>query len=140
MKGYYALNMSMVDWESFALEVCGGGCYLSFEWVLAKHGILSQQPDALTLATAGRSKKLKTSQKFIICHHLDADLIWGYSREGNILVAQKEKAFLDQAYLSLNGSVIFDISEMDLELLDKKILKKYLAKFNNRRLEKLVGW
>jgi predicted transcriptional regulator of viral defense system len=138
VRGYYAIDVSRVNWEAFAAEICGE-CYFSFEWALAGYGVLSQQPAAFTLATAGRSRKIKTSQNIIICRHLKQELFWGYRREGGILIAEKEKAFLDQAYLSLNGAAVFDPGEMNLDLLDKKILKKYLARFKNRRLEKLLA-
>ena len=45
---------------------------------------------------------------------------------------------LDLAYLSLNGYAKFDIEEMNLELLYKAKLKKYLKKNGYRKLYNLI--
>ncbi len=112
--------------------------YLSFEWVLARHNILSQKPANLTLTTAKRSRKIITPQNVIIYHHLQPKLFWGFVREENYLIAKPEKAFLDLAYLSLNGYAKFDVEEMNLELLNKVKLKKYLRKINYPKLNNLL--
>lgn len=136
-KGIYTLDISKISWENFAIEIYSPS-YLSFEWVLAKHNILSQKPVNLTLATAKRSRKIITPQNVIIYHHLQPKLFWGFVREENHLIAEAEKAFLDLAYLSLNGYAKFDTEEMNLELLDRTKLKKYLKKINYHRLNNLL--
>ena len=136
-KGVYTLDISKINWENFAVEMYSPS-YLSFEWALAKHNILSQKPVNLTLATSKRSRKIITPQNVIIYHHLQPKLFWGFIREENYLIAEPEKAFLDLAYLSLNGYAKFDIEEMNLELLDKVKLKKYLRKINYQRLNNLL--
>lgn len=136
-KGIYALDINKVDWENFSLDVYSPS-YLSFEWALAKYNILSQKPMNLTLATAKRSKKIITSQNIIIYHHLQPKLFWGFVKEENYLLAEPEKAFLDLAYLSLNGYAKFDIEEMNLSFLDKDKLKKYLKKINCLKLNNLI--
>jgi len=136
-KGVYTSDISMVNWENFAVETHSPS-YLSFEWALARHNILSQKPVNLTLATSKRSKKITTPQNIIIYHHLQPKLFWGFVKEDNYLLAEPEKAFLDLAYLSLNGYAKFDAEEMNLELLDKIKLKKYLKKINHKRLDDLL--
>ena len=93
-KGIYTLDISKINWESFAVEMYSPS-YLSFEWVLAKYNILNQKPINLTLATGKRSKKIITPQNIIIYHHLQPKLFWGFIREENYLTAEPEKAFLD---------------------------------------------
>lgn len=136
-KGIYTLDISKISWKSFAVEMHSPS-YLSFEWVLARHNILSQKPANLTLATAKRSRKIITPQNVIIYHHLQPKLFWGFVREENYLIAKPEKAFLDLAYLSLNGYAKFDVEEMNLELLNKVKLKKYLRKINYPKLNNLL--
>lgn len=138
VRGVYTNNPAMVDWEKFAQELYAPS-YLSFEWVLARAGVLSQKPYALTLATSLRTKTIETSWMTIIYHHIQPHLYWGSIQEHGIFVAEPEKAFLDLAYLSLRGYATLDPDEMDLTLLDCKKMKQYLRKFNNVQLNKRVN-
>lgn len=134
----YALPDAIINWEEVAIESYHPS-YLSFEWVLANHNILSQQPASLTLATLKRSKNLETCQNTIIYRHLQERLFWGYERKEKTLAAFPEKALIDLAYLSLNGYAKFDPEEMNLKLLNKNKIKQFLNKINNKKLTKLVN-
>jgi predicted transcriptional regulator of viral defense system len=136
-KGVYTLDASKINWEAFAGQIYSPS-YLSFEWALARHGVLSQQPANLTLATANRSRKITVADKVIIYHHIQPQLFWGYRREDNFWIAEPEKAFLDLAYLSINGYAKFDAEEMNLKILKKTRIKEYLKKFNNAKLNSLL--
>lgn len=137
-RGFYSLDAAKINWGKIALEIYGPG-YVSFESVLADHGILSQKPSNLTIATTKRSRKMETAGLLIFYRHINPELFWGFSNQDGILTATPEKAFLDLAYLSLNGYAHFDVEEMNLDLLDKKRLKEYLNKIDNRKLDKLVN-
>ncbi len=135
--GYYTLDLINVDLDVFALEYYAPS-YLSFEWALGYYGILSQQSHSITLATTRRGKSVDIENNMLIYRHIQKKHFWGFVKKDNILIAEPEKAFLDQAYLSLNGAGIFDSEEMNLDILNKIKLKKYLKKFNDKRLEKLI--
>jgi len=137
-KGIYTQNNSQVNWEELVCRLYQPS-YLSFEWILAREGILSQQPYNLTLATANRSKQIKIGNKIATFHHLKPERFWGYYKKGNVLVAEKEKAFLDLAYLSLNGYAKFDPEEMNLSRLDKIKLSNYSNKFKSKKLNSLLA-
>jgi len=136
-KGYYCLDRAMVDWQKLALEIYAPS-YLSFEWALGQYDILSQKSYALTLATTKRAKQMEVGDIVISYRHLRSDLFFGYMLKDGYLVAEPEKAFLDLAYLSLNGYAKLDVEEMNLELLDKSRIKDYLKKFKDKRLSILV--
>ncbi len=136
-KGTYATDATKINWEQFAAENYQPS-YLSFEWALARHNILSQQPMSLTLATTRRSNKKNVLGKTIIYQHLQPKLFWGYFKEENYFIAEPEKDFLDLAYLSLNGYAKFDPEEMNLDFLDRKKVATYLKKFNSRRLNTIM--
>lgn len=137
VKGYYTADINSLSWESFAINVYRPS-YISFESGLNYHGILSQQTDTLTLATNKRKKELEVGETRIIYRHIKKELFWGYSGQDDFFIAEPEKAFLDLAYLSLNGYAKFDPEEMNLDLLDAKKTKRYLKNFSNRRLDNLV--
>lgn len=134
----YALNISNIDWDKLSCEIYAPS-YISFETALAYHNILSQQPLHLTLATPKRSKVISALDKNIIYHHLKRELFWGFYKINNILLADAEKAFLDQAYLSLNGYAKLDPGEMNLKLLNKAKLIKYCKKSKNKKLKKIIN-
>ncbi len=136
-KGYYCLDKSKVDWQKIALEIYAPS-YLSFEWALGQYGILSQKSYALTLATTKRAKQMEVGDINIIYRHIRQNLFFGYILKDGYLIAEPEKAFLDLAYLSLNGYAKFDAEEMNLKLLNSNKIKNYLKKFKNKRLEKLI--
>ena len=136
-KGIYAVDAFKIDWEQFAGETYSPS-YISFESALARYNILSQQPASIILATTRRGKIMELKEKTIIYRHIMPRLFWGYEREENRLIAEPEKAFLDLAYLSLNGYAKFDPEEMNFNFLNKKKTKIYLKKFNSTRLNRLM--
>jgi len=139
-RGYYAKNLPSTNMELFALEYIRPS-YLSFERALGYYGLLSQQSYALTLATTKRGKTVELkggSGELLVYRHLQKKHFWGFQKKGNILIAEPEKAFLDQAYLSLNGATILDLDEINLNNLNQNKLKKYLKQFADKRLERLI--
>lgn len=136
-RGYYCIDKTTVNWQKIALEVYAPS-YLSFEWALGQYDILSQKSYALTLATIKRAKQIEFDDVIANYRHLRKDLFFGYILKDGYLIAEPEKAFLDLAYLSLNGYAKFDAEEMNLELLNKNKIKKYLKKFKSNRLNKLI--
>lgn len=137
-RGYYCTDKSSVDWQKMALEIYAPS-YLSFEWALGQYDILSQKTYALTLATTKRAKQMELGDTIANYRHMREDLFFGYILQDGYLIAEPEKAFLDLAYLSLNGYAKFDAEEMNLKLLDKNKIKEYLKKFGSMRLNGLIG-
>jgi len=137
-RGIYTTNINQVNWENLSIEIYSPS-YISFEWALSYYNILSQKPLHLTLATTKRSKIIKTERKNIIYKHIQEKIFWGYLKQENFLIAKPEKAFLDLAYLSLNGYSKFDPEEMNLKGLKKNKIKEYLNKINNKKLTKLIN-
>jgi predicted transcriptional regulator of viral defense system len=135
--GLYAKDINSLPWENLAVNIYSPS-YISFESALNHYNILSQQSTQLTLATTKRRKDININDQIIIYRHIKSDLFWGYIKKDDYLIAEPEKAFLDLAYLSLNGYSHFDSEEMNLKLLDKKKIKGYLMKFNNSKLNNLI--
>ncbi len=134
----YTQNINNVPWENLAINIYSPS-YVSFESALSYYNILSQQTISLTLATKKRRKNINIHNQAIVYRHIRNDLFWGYIKKDDYLIAKPEKAFLDLAYISLNGYGHFDPEEMNLDLLDQEKIKKYLKKFNNKKLDKLIS-
>jgi predicted transcriptional regulator of viral defense system len=138
VRGLYTNRIAQIPWENLAVNIYHPS-YISFESALNYYNILSQQSSAITLATSKRRKEINIQGQIISYRHLRSQLFWGYTKKDDYLIAEAEKAFLDLAYLSLNGYAHFDSSEMNLELLNRKKLKNYLKRFNNKKLNKLIN-
>ncbi|MCF7820521.1 MAG: hypothetical protein K9M44_03580 [Candidatus Pacebacteria bacterium] len=138
VNGLYTKNINNISWENLAVNIYSPS-YVSFESALNYYNILSQQTVSLTLATNKRKKDINIHNYSIVYRHIKSDLFWGYIRKDDYLIAEPEKAFLDLAYLSLNGYGHFDPKEMDLNLLNKEKVKRYLKNFNNKKLAKLIN-
>ena len=128
---------SKIDIDQLACEIYAPS-YISFESALVAHNILSQQVLHLTLATTKQARPINILDTILNYHHLKEKLFWGYCQQTKAWLAEPEKALLDLAYLSLNGYAHFDPSEMNLNLLDQTKLKKYLARFENKKLDQLI--
>lgn len=129
----YTTDVNKLPWENLAINLYKPS-YISFEFALNHHQILSQQTSAITLATTKIRKEIAIGGERLVYRHLKKEMFWGYYREDNYLIADPEKAFLDLAYLSLNGYGHFDAEEMNLRLLNKNKIRKYLKKINHKRL------
>ena len=93
--------------------------YISFLTALNRHGILSQIPQSIQIATTGRSRLLKTTianYEFIQLSPtmFSAGIDWSKSKP-SYLIASAEKALLDTFYLSTRKSNRFSsLAELEL--------------------------
>ena len=103
--------------------------YVSFESALSYHGILSQFPYEITSATLGQTRSKKFNGKEYGYYHLKKSLFWGYIKNDNYLIADKEKALTDQLYLASKGIKKMHLEEYDLSLINIQSLKSYISRF-----------
>lgn len=103
--------------------------YLSFESALARHGILSQVPLALTFATPQRSRRLTLAGTLVEFHRLKPDVCFGYATTDGVYVAEPEKALLDQLYLVSRGRARLAVDALDLSPIDSARLRAYAKAF-----------
>jgi len=107
--------------------------YVSFETALNFWGVLSQFPYEITSATIKKTKLKKYKEKVFSYTHIDKKLFFGYEKINNFLIANKEKALLDQIYLVSKGIKKINFEELDFTKLKKKILKDYLSFYPKTR-------
>lgn len=128
MRGYYAINPTAIDWEEFAC-VLRQPSYISLEYALYHHGIIDQVAETLTLITTRKSRHIECCDKEVEYSHIREDLYFGYEVVGNTLIATKEKALLDMAYLVALSKRSFEFSKEMFDKVDQVLLEKYLEKF-----------
>lgn len=128
--------------------------YVSFLSALNRHGIISQIPQTIQIATTGRSRKLKTpiaNYEFIQLapNMFSAGIDWIPTHSLiDFLVASPEKALLDTIYLSTRrGKRFSSLPELDLtnnfskrnftQLLNQCVTDKRIKGAIQSSLEKL---
>jgi len=118
--------------------------YISMEYALSKHGILSQSTYTLTLITTKLPYIYKTKQTIYEYHQIGKSLFWGYKKEGTVLTAEVEKALLDLIYIRhiKNKELSFDgiaslTDDMSIDELYLEKLRKYSKKFSPKTREAL---
>lgn len=103
--------------------------YVSFESALSYYGMLSQFPYEVTSATLGQTRSKKFNGKQYGYYHLKKSLFWGYIKEDNYLIADKEKALADQLYLASKGIKKIHLEEYDLSLINMLKIKSYISRY-----------
>lgn len=113
--------------------------YLSLEYALSKHGILSQAVYTLTLVTTKLPYIYQTNQTTYEYHQINRSLFWGYQREGNVLTAEPEKALLDLIHIRCtntrkltNNELASLVDDMTVDDLNLKKLHQHSKKFSAR--------
>lgn len=124
---YYVNNHSINDLTK--ANIFYSPSYISFESALNIHGILSQLAYEITSATLKKTKSKKVDNVLYTYTHLKKSLYWGYYKNGDILIAEPEKALLDQLYLHSKGFKGQSIDEYDLARLNLSKLWQYTKKF-----------
>ena len=127
-RGIYEVIFSEGQMEEIANQLYWPS-YLSFETALARYGIMSQIPYTLTFATSRKSKKIILGGIEIEYRQIKKELFWGYRLQNKVLIAEPEKALLDQIYLFSLGKASVNFEEWDFRQLKKEKLFKFLKPY-----------
>jgi predicted transcriptional regulator of viral defense system len=103
--------------------------YLSFEYALAKTGILNLIPYTLTFATTRKTRRYTLRKQAVEFRQISTKLFFGYEMKDGINIALPEKAFLDEIYFVMRGRASLDFDEVDIKKLSIKALKELSRKF-----------
>ncbi len=127
-RGFYRASTRPAD-EAALANVLYRPSYLSFESALARHGILSQIPYAMTFATTRRSKRMMIGGREAEFRQIKKDLFFGYRLEDGLYVAEPEKALLDELYMMKRGRAAVSLEELDIDRLSKGRLREFALRF-----------
>ena len=124
IRNFYALNLTTLDWEALSCEMVKPA-YISLEYALWRYSMLSEVPARITLITTQKSRLYTLTGNIFEYSHLNPKLFFGYKIEKNILLAEKEKSFLDELYLISLKKRSLNLKKLDLASLDRGLLKKW---------------
>lgn len=114
-------------------------CYLSFESVLSRTGVLGLVPYTLTFATTRKTKRLLVLDQVVEYRKLRESLFFGFEPADGYYVARPEKALLDSLYLASCGKGSLPGEGLDLYVLDRDLLREYAERFPPAVSRKLDG-
>lgn len=123
--------------------------YVSMEIALAHYNLIPEAVYGITSVSSRKTNHFVTAFGEFIYHQIKPQLIFGYRlvsyRSHNFKIAEPEKAILDYFYLNthlnreedfaglrINGEVFKEQTSIDK-------LQRYLAAFDNKRLEKRIN-
>lgn len=137
-KGKYLVKANLGDDFQIA-NLLYQPSYISLESALNLRGILSQFPVEIMSVTTKRKKEKSISNKLFTYYHISPKYYWGYEKVGRALVALPEKALLDSIYFKSKGLRGIDISDLDLSLINKSVLKEFSRTFpRTKKFKKLL--
>jgi predicted transcriptional regulator of viral defense system len=148
VRGWYANPFAPPSDEELAM-VIRQPSYLSLEYALARHGVLSQTVHVHTLVTTRLPYTFRMGRRVFEYHQVKKDLFRGYQKEGYVLVAEPEKALLDLIYVRLvrgrdigRGALDSLVDDMYLEELDHERLTQHAEVFDAKTrsvLSEIIG-
>ena len=115
--------------------------YVSLHSALADHGVVEEIPHLIYAVASTMPRKYSTAIGEFRFHHLPQRLIWGFemrqSGTGGYPIAEREKAFLDLAYLALTPRSPLRLPHKRGRIwnLDKIKLTAYARRFDYKPLE-----
>ncbi|MEM0466929.1 MAG: hypothetical protein QXX20_04960 [Candidatus Thermoplasmatota archaeon] len=137
-QGWYANPFNQPSVEEIAM-VLRVPSYLSLEYALSRHGILSQRVYTLTLISPHPPYTFQSNQRIYEYHQIQKSLFWGYTNEHGIFIGSPEKAMLDLIYIRGVKTKEFSqkrfsslLDDMDKDVFDRQLLQSYGKRFSKK--------
>ena len=139
-KGLYALKTDLPGDEEIANALYKPS-YLSFEYAMAKYGIIPESPYNLTSATTNPTRVFSTDHLAFSYFTIKQGAYTGYYLDTTggrgVLIAEGEKALADYLYFVAIGQRSFN-DRFNVSTLDKDKLTEYAKLFERDKAVELV--
>ena len=126
-RGFYANPFNPPTVEEISAEIYSPS-YISLESALHRWGLLSQVPYNLTCVTTRYPRKFSTPFGVVEYRQIKKNLFLGFVKEKSYFLAKSEKAFVDFLYLNRRREIRGFVAQLDLKLLNKKMLHSFAKK------------
>lgn len=139
-RGLYALKTDLPSDEEIA-NVLYKPSYISFEYALARYGIIPESPYHITSATSNPTRLFEVGSQAYSYFTIKQESYTGYYLEINpskrVLIAEPEKALADFLYyVALGQRTVND--RINTSKLDKNKLTKYALIFGREKILELI--
>ncbi len=150
-RGYYVFSDLQIN-ESVLYLIANkiyAPSYVSLELALAHYNLIPEAVYGIMSVSSRKTNHFVTAFGEFIYHHIKPQLIFGYRLVNyhghNFKIAEPEKAILDFFYLNAHLNTEDDFAGLRIngeefkEQTNIDKLQRYLAAFNNKRLEKRIN-
>jgi predicted transcriptional regulator of viral defense system len=104
--------------------------YISLMSALEYYEITTQvQRDFFESVAVKRTKKIQVNGSVFRYSKINETLYFGFKKEKGFFIATPEKALLDSFYLMSYGRYTLDLSALDAEKFDRRIIRRLSSKF-----------
>lgn len=139
-KGLYALKTDLPGDEEIANALYKPS-YLSFEYAMAKYGIIPESPYNLTSATTNPTRLFTREHQALSYYTIKKEAYAGYfldtTGSKRVLIAEPEKALADYLYFVAIGKRFWN-DRFDVSQLDKNKVMAYAKLFERDKILELV--
>lgn len=140
-KGLYALKTNLPGDEEIA-NILYKPSYISFEYALARYGIIPESPYHITSATTNPTRVFQVSSQAYSYFTIKQKAYTGYfldtSSDRRVYIAEPEKALVDFLYYVAIGKRSVN-DRFNTSKLDRSKLKEYAAVFGRKKILELIG-
>jgi len=144
LQGKYVISPMFHEYNPLVVASCVvWPSYISFWTALNFYKFTEQLPRTIFVATTRQKKKLEFDGNRVRFVQISGKRFFGYQEINGIIIAEKEKAFLDSLLLSRYSGGITEISKClrnAWDELDKEKLVQYSLKMGNKSLVKRLGY
>ena len=132
--GLYALRIDVPQEELIANRIYAPS-YISFEYAMARHGLIPESVYTVTSATTKTTREFTVNNKAYTYSHIKKTAYRGYVTEkmngSTILIASPEKAFVDHMYFV--HLKLRPLNErLNVKKLNKKLVFEYVKLFGRK--------
>jgi len=159
-KGLYIhnspLNKTIISKEIIS-NVLLGPSYISLDYALSYHGLIPESVHEVTGVTTKRSKIYSTKYGLFTYKHTQKELfpiglVLEEAKDGNFIIASKEKALCDKIYFTKNVTIssqkmMFEFIEEDLridteelESFDIEIVLEYYSVTRSKKIKLFLNF
>lgn len=111
--------------------------YISLMTALSKYGVTTQvQRNYLESISLKRSVRFELNGTIFNYTKLQKKYYFGFTKENDIFIAEKEKAFVDAVYLYSFGKYKFDAASLDFDKLNMRRIRAMLEVFPEKTKQK----
>ncbi|MHB8362152.1 MAG: type IV toxin-antitoxin system AbiEi family antitoxin domain-containing protein [Patescibacteria group bacterium] len=139
-KGIYALSTDMPTDEEVANALYRPS-YISLEYALSYYNILPEMVYAVTSLTTKPTRNFYVQDTLFSYNTIKREAFTGYislSLDSNVvLIADKEKAFVDYIYFLILNKKSFN-DRISIQLLDKDKIRMYMRLYDRKNLNNMI--
>ena len=143
-RNFYVIKNKNIDLGLIANKIYEPS-YLSLEYGLSFYNLIPEAVFGITSVTTNKTKQFENRLGNFIYRKIKKELYFGFYYFNNILIADREKCFLDYFYFNLSRvkfeeNYLKELRLQNMEKLKIKKLREYVKRFKVKKLEQFIDF